>query len=143
MDICKKWLRKPDVYWANTVDITIDNKRFDVPLTAMGKRFVKARRVRFHLRTRAEGLKPGFTKPNTKRHRLNTGSSVSVLAGIVNCRVRVWHYLPEAKWNAEEAVKAYDGPIITALRKHRGEKFEAKSRVAEKRDFQARLPRHR
>ena len=38
----------------------------------------------------------------------------------MKCRVRVWHYLDE--WNGAAAVRAYEGPIIHALKKHAGQK---------------------
>ena len=79
------------------------------------------KKVRFNLRTKAEGLKPGFTKPDTKKHRVNTGGKLNVCAAIVGCKVKVWHYLPKT-WNATEADKLYRGPIARALNKYVGEK---------------------
>ena len=46
---------------------------------------------------------------------------VNVCAGIINCRVRVWEYLPKT-WNGEVAASLYRGAIATALKKCRGEK---------------------
>ena len=79
------------------------------------------RKVRFHLRTRAEGLLPGFTKPNANKNRKNPGASVNVSAGIIKGRIRIWHYLP-GRWNGQAAADLYQGPIIRALRRAHGKK---------------------
>ena len=47
------------------------------------------------------------------------GAFVNACAALSNRTVRVWEYLPE-RWCADAAVKLYEGPIIAALRKHRG-----------------------
>ena len=60
----------------------MDNKRWRIPRNAIAKRFANMRKVRFHLRTRAEGLLPGLTKPNANKNRKNPGASVNVSAGI-------------------------------------------------------------
>ena len=73
------------------------------------------------MRTRSEGLKEGYTKPG-KKHQVNPGGFVIVCAGIINCRVKVWHYLPRGRWNGQTAVDTYKGPIYRALRRNRGEK---------------------
>ena len=122
VEICTKWARRPAEYWTDSVDMVIDNKSWGLPLNKTGKRYSKMRRVRWHLRTPSEGTKKGFTKPHPKTQRVNTGGKVSVLAGIVNCRIKVWHYLPAKRWNADEAVKAYEGPIAAALKKSHGPK---------------------
>ena len=76
------------------------------------------------MRGRAEGLQDEFTKPNTRKHRVNPGASASVCAGIIDGRVRLWHYLPQGRWNGEVAAKTYQGPIYRALKTYRGEKDE-------------------
>ena len=65
----------------------MDNTKWERPTTKAGKRFAKMKKVRFHWRTRKEGLKPGFTKPNVKKNRVNTGPSLNLCAGIINCQV--------------------------------------------------------
>ena len=77
------------------------------------------RRVHGHLRTRAEGVQKGFTKPCPKRHRQNPGSSVSVCAGIIGGKVKLWHYLPKA-WNGQVAAQTYRGPIRRTLKRYAG-----------------------
>ena len=120
--ICKVWSRKPASHFSSAVDLIMDNKKWDIPTSARGKRYSNMRKVRFHWRTRAEGLKPGFTKPSGKRQRLNIGSSVNVCAGIIDCQVKLWHYLPGKTWNGAVAAETYRGPIHRALRRYRGEK---------------------
>ena len=44
-----------------------------------------------------------------------------VCAGISGGKIVLWHYLP-TKWNAKETVELYEGPIKSALVKHRGVK---------------------
>ena len=82
-DITGRWRRYPEDYFENKAHITIDNKKFERPTTDRAKRYSKMRRVRFHLRTKSEGLEKGFTKPNSQKHKLNPGGSVRVCAGII------------------------------------------------------------
>ena len=119
--ICTKWARRPASYFTDAIDLIIDNTQWDVPLTIMGKRYNKMRKVRFHNRTRSEGVQPGYTKPSVKKHRINTGGTVKLCAGLIGCKVRIWHYLPKS-WNGAEAAALYRGPIAKALKKHAGVK---------------------
>ena len=88
-ETASRWRRYPASYWTDTLHLIMDNKRWEVPTHEMAKRAAKIRKVRFILRTRAEGLKKGFTKPHPKKHKMNPGASVSVVAGISRGRVRV------------------------------------------------------
>ena len=121
LDVCDRWRKKPKTYFSEQLDLIMDNKFFAIPTYAKAKRFAKMRKARGHLRTRAEGLQEGFTKPNVKRHRQNPGCSVNVCAAIIGCRIRVWKYLPQ-KWNGEVAADLYRGTILRALKRHRGQK---------------------
>ena len=56
----------------------IDNKKFDIPTTERARQYMKNQRVRFHLRTPAEGIKDEFTKPCRKKNRMSTGARASV-----------------------------------------------------------------
>ena len=84
-DICSKWKRYPAKRFTD-IDLIIDNKKFDIPRNPRAVRYSKMRRVRGHLRTRAEGLEAGFTKPKGNKHRVNPGATVSVCAGISKCK---------------------------------------------------------
>jgi hypothetical protein len=117
----EKWSKKPESYFTDDLDLTIDNKKFPIPTSLKAKAHLNMEKIRWHLRTRAEGLSPGFVKPNNKRHRINPGASASVLAGIIGGRVRIWEYLPK-KWNGATAAAVYRDTIIKALRKFRGKK---------------------
>ena len=66
-------------------------------------------------------LQPEFTKPNNKKHRINPGGVVKILAGISGDRVVLWHDLGK-KWNGKVAAEMYHGPIIKVLRRVRGVK---------------------
>lgn len=121
MDYCARMRKAKKGYFFDKVDMFIDNKTWKVPATVRSRKYLKTRRVRFHLRTPGEGLKPGFTKPSSKKHAMNTGGSLSLVAGISNCKVVVWSYIDGA-WNGEVAAGVYRGPIFKALRRNRGQK---------------------
>ena len=123
--VCSRWRRYPASYW-NEVDLIMDNKRWEVPTSAMAQRAAKIRKVRFVLRTRQEGLLPGFTKPCTRKHKRNPGASVTVVAGIARGRVRLWHYLHKGRWNGQAAADVYKGPISRCLRRNYPEKVSYK-----------------
>ena len=119
--ICNRWRKLPASYWLRRVDLYMDNKRWDVPVSARGGRFLRKTKVRGHLRTPEEGLKRGFTKPSRRLHKVNTGGHVNVCAGIVGCRVKIWHYLPPT-WSGAVAESLYRDVVYPALVKHRGKK---------------------
>jgi hypothetical protein len=119
--ICKDMAARPASFYTSGVDLIMDNKKWAIPTTARGKTHLKMLKVRGHLRTPKEGLAPGYTKPNNKKNRINPGASVNVLAGIIDCKLRLWVYLPK-KWNGATAAEQYRGPIAAALKKHRGNK---------------------
>lgn len=131
-EVCGRWRRYPHAYFTDRIDLIMDNKRWEAPTHAAGTRYVQMQKVRGHLRTRGEGLQTGHTKPNSRKHRVNTGGQVHVCAGIIGCRVRLWHYLPKGRWNGEIAEQTYRGPIFRALKRYRGEK--ATYRVLEDND---------
>ena len=116
MDLCGKMRRYPRAYFSEKVDLIIDNKRFDTPTTPAARLHLQKQKMRSQLRTPAEGLQPGFTKPNAKRHRMNCGGVVDILAGISGDRVVLWEEV-KGRWNAEKATAMYRGPIVKFLRK--------------------------
>jgi hypothetical protein len=121
LEICTKWAKLPATYFADKIDLIMDNKKWDLPMTKIGKRFNKMKKVRFHLRTKEEGLRPGFTKPKGNKQRVNTGGKVDVCAGIIGGKIKLWHYLPKQNWCGKVAEATYRGPIAAALKKHVGE----------------------
>ena len=121
MIVCMKLMEKPNSYFTKTLDLIMDNKHWDCPTSAAAQRYGRMRKVRFHLRTRSEGLKKGYTKPSCKKNRVNPGASLNVCAGIINNKIKIWHYLPKS-WCGAAAEALYRGPIIRALRRYRGEK---------------------
>ena len=132
VDVCGRWRRYPATYFTDGLDLIMDNKRWATPVHTAAVRHGNMQKVRGHLRTRSEGLQPGYTKPNKRKHRMNPGGHVHVCAGIIGCRVRLWHYLPQGRWNGDVAAQVYRGPIMAALKRHRGEK--ASYRVLEDND---------
>ena len=120
--ICRKWASLPATYFTNKIDLIMDNKKWDIPTSVVGKRFAKMKKVRFHLRTPNEGVKPGFTKPDKRKQRVNPGGKVDVCAGIIKGKIRLWHYLPKTNWCGKVAADTYKGPIAKALAQHAGRK---------------------
>ena len=119
---CKRWKFLSRNYFTDKVDLIMDNKMWKVPGTARAKKYLNQKKVRFHLRTRSEGLTAGFVKPCARKHRLNTGGQLLVVAGIIGCRVRVWHYIEEGKWNGTVAADTYANVLKPALVRYRGDK---------------------
>ena len=119
-DICGKMRRWPVERFTDGIDLIIDNKRFDTPTTPAARDHLAKQKLHAQLRTRGEGLQKYFTKPRAGIHRKNVGGSVMVCAGISNCKIVLWVYCK--KWNAQVAVDTYKGPIMKALKKHRGVK---------------------
>ena len=118
---CAEWGTRPPAFFAERIDLIIDNKQFDIPTTQRARKYLASQRVRFHLRTPGEGALPEMTKPGRKKNRLNTGSVAKVCAGVSNGRIVMWEYLPK-RWNGDEAAKLYRGAIRKTLRKQRGAK---------------------
>ena len=73
--ICDKLRKLLVSYWIRQIDLIMDNKKYQTPTSLKGKKYLKSLRVRGHLRTKAEGLKPGFTKPHPCKHRRNVGGT--------------------------------------------------------------------
>jgi hypothetical protein len=90
-EACRKWRFYPENFWTDKVDMYIDNTTWSVPATTRARKYLNQMKVRGHLRTRGEGLQAGFTKPSGKKHNMNTGGKLKIVAGISNCRVAVWH----------------------------------------------------
>lgn len=130
-EYCRTRRKVKKDHYLKKVDMYIDNKHWKVPATARSRRYLRMRKVRFHLRKRSEGLKPGFTKPGGKRHAMNTGGMLSLVAGISNCKVVLWHYM-DGRWDGEVAAKVYRGPLYKALRRAKGNK--AKYNILEDND---------
>jgi hypothetical protein len=125
-----RWRRYHKKYF-HKLDLIIDNKRWDAPTTARGRKYIRQQKTRWHLRTPQEGLKNGFTRPNPKRHRTNPGGVLHVCAGISHGRVVLWEYL-DKRWCGESAAKLYSGPIKKVLHKKCGQK--KKYRIMEDND---------
>jgi hypothetical protein len=120
-DICRRWQRLPANYFLEKVDLIMDNKKFSIPTYARAVRHLKMSRV---------GIKPGFTKPNQKKNRVNPGASVNVCGGIINGKIKMWHYLPD-NWNGQVAADNYKA-VRRALVAHSGPK--EKYRILEDND---------
>lgn len=120
--LCAKWRYLPSNYFTHKVDAILDNKKFQIPTHVAAVSSLKRGQVKGHLRTRAEGTLEQCKKPNTRKNRVNPGGSVTVCAGIIDGSLRLWHYLDKGKWNGSVAAHVYRGPLLKALRRHRGVK---------------------
>ena len=119
MDSCGNMRRWPLKRFLEDFDLIID-KCFAVPTTPAARVHKKKQKMVNQLRTRAEGLQKNFTKPKAKAHRRNLGGSVTLCAGISNCRIVLWEYV--RAWNGQVAADMHKGPIMKVLAKHRGVK---------------------
>ena len=119
MEVCRRWRYLPSDYFFRKVSFIIDNKRWPVPMTEDARAHLQKLKVRFHLRTRSEGLAPGFTKPNAKKHQRNTGGSVAVCAGICGDRVVMWKYI-DGPWGESAADSLYRHDINRVLTRYAG-----------------------
>ena len=121
MNVCDTWRKKPAAFWKHSVDLIIDNKRFPIPTSRQAKRRISQKKVKHILRTKQEGLQPGFTKPSASKHKSNPGGYVSILAGICNDRVVLWEEV-KGRWNSSKAAEMYAGPIKKVLQRLRPQK---------------------
>lgn len=121
VQVCSSWAAKPVTFYTDKVDLIIDNKKFDVPTHDRGRQYTKQIRVRGHLRSKAEGLKPGFVKPGTRKNRMNTGGFTNVCAGISGGKVVLWHYL-EKRWNGDAAAHLFSNIIPKVVKRIKGHK---------------------
>ena len=110
LETCGRWRFLPKDFFAEQVDVILDNKKFEVPTTQEARHFKGNSKVRFQIRTRQEGLRKNYTKPNPKRNRRNLGGKINVCAGVRNNRIVLWKYL-EGKWNGEAAAEIYNNDI--------------------------------
>ena len=115
LEMCRECKNKPVSFFTG-MDVIMDNKRWDFPTTDKARTYVRRLRVRGHLRTPAEGLKPNFTKPNRKKNRMYT-AAVSLCAGIARNKVVLWTYLPKT-WNGTAAANLFKGPVLKALKQN-------------------------
>ena len=80
--------------------------RFAIPTTPEACAHLARQQVVSQLRTRSEGLRASFTKPNAKARRENFGGSVIMCAGTSTCRVLLWERFTE--WSGQIAAGMCD-----------------------------------
>lgn len=76
--MCGKMGRWPLMRFTNKLDMIMDCKLWNTPLTAEARSHLQKQQVVSQLQTPAEGIQKHFTKPSAKRHRKNFGGCVSV-----------------------------------------------------------------
>ena len=81
-DVCQEWRKRPAAFWTHGVDLIIDNKKFPLPTSAATKKRLMQQKVRGVHRTASEGLAPGFTRPNARKHKFDASGYATILAGI-------------------------------------------------------------
>ena len=115
LKVAKAWVRRPSSFWSTNVHAYVDNKAFPLPLTPAQRLKYQKTRVVGHLRTAAEGVVRGFTKPREKHSFLGL-PSVTVTAAVAKDKVIMWHVVGKS-WNGTAAAEMYRGPLVKALRK--------------------------
>ena len=116
--VCNIWRKRPASFWTDRVDLIIDAKKYALPGNNAAARRLRQQRVHATLRTRGEGLDPGHTRPNPKKHNFNAGGYVRILAGICGDRVVLWEEV-RGTWSGQTAADMYAGPIKRVLQKYR------------------------
>ena len=96
------WRQKPATFWTEKVDLSIDAKKYPLPGSDAAARRLSQQKVRGVLRTRHEGLKPGFTRPNITKHKFNAGGHVHILGGICGDRIVLWEEI-QGRWCGQRA----------------------------------------
>lgn len=117
-DICDLWRKKRATFWTESVDLIIDAKKYPLPGNDAAAQRLQQQRRRGALRTRAEGLQPGFTRPGSEKHKFNPGGQVHILAGICGDRIVLWEEI-HGRWNGQQAQDMYTGPIKRVLERLR------------------------
>ena len=59
-ELCDKYRKLPGTFWTRTVDAYIDLKKWKIPRSVRGRKYLCKMRVRGHLRTRGDGLEEEF-----------------------------------------------------------------------------------
>lgn len=113
--VAKEWAGFPSSFWSTKVHCYWDNKAFPMPLSPTQRTRFRQTRVVGHLRTPAEGVERGFTKPRQK-HSFIGVPSVTVSAAVAKDRVIMWHVV-DGSWNGQAAADVYQGDMIKALRR--------------------------
>ena len=117
-EVCRIWRRKPATFWTDHVDLIIDAKKFPLPGSAAAAKRLRQQMVRGAMRTRQEGLSPGFTRPSLTKHKYNVGGHAHILAGICGDKVVLWEDIG-GRWCGQRAADMYEGPIKAVLQKWR------------------------
>ena len=113
------WAKKPVSFWM-CINGYYDCKRFPLPLTPKQRAKFKQTRVTGHLRTGAEGVERGFTKPREVHSWIGL-PSVNIAAVVAQNRVIMWEVV-DGSWNGQKAADVYSGPMLKALRRVWGKK---------------------
>ena len=115
LEFGKKYQGKPQSWWQSHIHMHIDVKFFPVLLTGKARRHAAQSGTRGVIRRAGEGLNVGYVKPNPKL-KYNTGAKgVHILAGVGNGKVLLWEEI-QGNWNASEAERIYEGPMLKALK---------------------------
>lgn len=110
--VAKAWAKRPQKYWDTSVAF-VDNKAFPMPLTPSQRERRRQTLVTGHLRTAAEGVDQGFTKPRQKHSWLGL-PSVTITAAVAKGRIILWHALT-SNWNGQTAAEVCEGPLLRSL----------------------------
>ena len=94
MNLCNKARCWPLKRFLEDTDLTIDNKRFGVPATPAARVHLKKQKMVAQLRSPCGRVASYLHEaPKAKAYRRILGGSVTLCAGISNCRVVSWEYI--------------------------------------------------
>ena len=107
----KKYAGKPESFWLNGVDLTIDVKYFKVYTNGSARSRAAREGTWDSFRTKAQGLLAQYVRPS-KRLKWNPGArGVHVLAGVGQGKVLLWEYIDGRRWSGSVAAEMYKGPV--------------------------------
>jgi hypothetical protein len=117
----KRWARKPESFWKDSVHGYLDNKTFAVPCSPAKKALIRRTKVTGHLRKRSEGTEKHCVRPKTQGTFIG-GPSVVIAACVSpqTGRFVMFHEIKfdipnQKKWSGDYAQRMYEGPLKNAM----------------------------
>ena len=101
--------------WVRTPHAIIDNKRWPIYGTAVGRAHAARRSVRGAYQLKGQQPESHLVKPKGGNIKF-PAPGVMVSAAVINGKIRMWEYI-RGPWNGDAAVAMYKGPLVKAMRK--------------------------
>ena len=110
-----KFAGKPEAFWLENIDLTIDVKYFKIYTNRSARSRAAREGTWGSFRTKAQGLLAQYVRPS-KRLKWNPGArGVHVLAGVGKGQVLLWEYIDGRRWSGSVAAEMYKGPVKDCL----------------------------